>query len=180
MSARSSKSRAVPRQAFPLGLAAHPFLPVLYVGFVTINKIGVYAFDSNGKLHFVQAVNNPAPTNCWFRINKAGTRMYVVDTAANEITTYDIGTNPLAPNALGVTQLKGTGFAFELSLSDDGRFLYVISQQAVATGSLNDNTLHELQVGDNGDSLTEIQTEFLSSFVTDAPTGTRWQGVVAF
>jgi hypothetical protein len=113
----------------------HPQFPILYVGLVTINKIGVYVFGPDGTLNFVDAVDNPAPTNCWFLLNKAATRMYVVDTASNQVTTFDVGTDPLVPKALGVTQLKGTGFGFELALSDDGRFLYVISQQAAATGS---------------------------------------------
>jgi hypothetical protein len=81
---------------------------------------------------------------------------------------------------LGVTQLKGTGFGFELALSDDARFLYVISQQSAATGSASDNALHVLQVGANGDSLTEIETDLLPSYLPDSPEGTRWQGVVAF
>jgi hypothetical protein len=169
-----------PAPAFPLGLMVHPQFPILYVGLVTINKIGVYVFGPDGTLNFVDAVDNPAPTNCWFLLNKAATRMYVVDTASNQVTTFDVGTDPLVPKALGVTQLKGTGFGFELALSDDGRFLYVISQQSAATGSASDNALHVLQVGANGDSLTEIETDLLPSYLPDSPEGTRWQGVVAF
>jgi hypothetical protein len=167
-----------PAPALPLGLQVHPELPILYVGFVTINEIGVYTFGPEGKLTFVGAVNNPAPTNCWLLINKAATRMYAVDTASNQVTTFDISGNPLVPQVIGVTQLSGTGFGFELSLSNDGQFLYVISQQGGSAGSINDNALHVLQI--SGDSLTEIQTNLLSTFLPDAPQGTRWQGVVAF
>lgn len=169
-----------PAPALPLGLQVHPQYPILYVGLVTINKIGVYSFNSEGKLNFVGAVVNPAVTNCWLLINKAGTRMYAVDTITNQVTTFDIGTNPLAPQALGVTQLQGNGRAFELALSGDDQFLYVISQQGVATGSLNDNQLHVLSVGDNGNTLNEIETEQLPNFVSNLPAFTRWQGVVAF
>ena len=108
-----------------------------------------------------------------------GTGIFI-DTATNQITTFDIGSDPLVPQPLGVTQLAGTGFGFELSLTDDDRFLYVVSQQGAPTGTLNDNALHVLQIGANGDSLTEIQTILPSTYLPDAPEGTRWQGVVAF
>ena len=38
---------------FPLGLAAHPEKRLLYVGFVTINRLGVYRYAQNGRLRFV-------------------------------------------------------------------------------------------------------------------------------
>jgi hypothetical protein len=169
-----------PAPALPLGLQLHPRFPILYVGLVTINQIGVYIFGPDGKLQFVDAVDNPAPTNCWIITNKAGTRMYVADTLTNQITTYDIGSNPLVPVSVGATQLQGTGRVFELALSDDGQYLYAISQQGEATGSANDNALHVLQLSSDGNSLTEIQTGLLPQFVANTPTGTRWQGVVAF
>ena len=170
-----------PAPPFPLGLAIHPRFPILYVGLVTVNQIGVYVFGTEGKLDFVDAASNPAPTNCWLLINKAATRMYAVDTLTNQLTTFDIGTDPLVPTALAVTTLRGTGRSFELALSDDDRYLYVISQQGDATGSVRDNTLHVLQVSDDGNSLSEIQTLSLSSFLSGtAPGGIRWQGVVAF
>jgi len=62
-----------PAPALPLGLQVHPQYPILYVGFVTINEIGVYFLGPEGKLNFVDAVANPAPTNCWLLINRAGT-----------------------------------------------------------------------------------------------------------
>jgi hypothetical protein len=60
-------------------------VPILYVGFVTINEVGVYNFDREGNLTFVNAVDNPGPTNCPFLINKAATRMYTVDKSANAL-----------------------------------------------------------------------------------------------
>ncbi len=172
-----------PAPAFPLGLAAHPVFPLLYVGFVTINEIGVYDFNQYGQLGFIRTVGDPSKTgNCWLLINAAATRMYAVDTGGNQVTIYDIGTDPLAPRALGVTQLEGTGHAFELALSDDGRFLHVISQQgepAASGGSPADNVLHVLRVDGNG-FLAEVSDTPLSRYLPHAPVGTRWQGLVAF
>lgn len=169
-----------PAPALPLGLGVHPQLPILYVGFVTINEIGIYSFNREGTLNFIRTVDNPSQGgNCWIAINREGTRMYAVDTGSNQITVYDIATDPLTPRALAVTQLAGTGRAFELALSDDERYLQAISQQGDATGSVADNTLHVLRVDSNG-LLTEVQTDSLTQFVSNPPAGTRWMGVVAF
>ncbi len=169
-----------PAPAAPLGLQVHPLYPILYAGFVTINRVGVYVFGPTGQLFYYGSVADPAPAGCWILINKAGTRMYVANTITNQITTYDIGTNPLVPAVLGVTQLAGGGRAFEFALSTDEQYLYSISQQGDATGSLNDNALHVLKVGADGSTLTEVQTDLLPTYVPGAPAGTRWQGVVAF
>jgi len=168
-----------PAPAFPLGLQVHPKQPILYVGFVTINQVGVYTFDAEGRLTFVRSVPNPDPgANCWFITNRAGTRLYAVNTLDNTVTTFDIATDPLTPRGLNVTRLAGGGRAFELALDDDGQFLQVISQVDSPTGSLQDNTLHVLRV--DGDTLTEVETVNLTQFVSNAPAGTRWEGAVAF
>ncbi len=194
-----------PAPPFPLGLGVYPELPILYVGFVTINEIGVYSFSREGTLKFVRTVSNPSqggncwivinpdgtlkfvrtvsnPSqggNCWIVINPDGTRMYVMNTGVNQITVYDIATDPLTPRALAVTQLARRGFGFEMALSDNGRFLQAISQQGDATGSVADNTLHVLSVGSNG-LLTEVETDSLTQYLPNPPVGTRWMGVVAF
>jgi hypothetical protein len=169
-----------PAPALPLGLGVYPELPILYVGFVTINEIGVYSFSREGTLKFVRTVSNPSQGgNCWIVINPDGTRMYAMDTGTNQITVYDVAIDPLTPRALAVTQLAGTGRGFELALSDDGRFLQAISQQGDAAGSVADNTLHVLRVGSNG-LLTEVETDSLTQFVPNPPARTRWMGVVAF
>ncbi len=41
---------------FPLGLAVHPTRPLLYVGYVTINRIGVYHYNRVGELNFLRTV----------------------------------------------------------------------------------------------------------------------------
>jgi 6-phosphogluconolactonase (cycloisomerase 2 family) len=169
-----------PAPPFPLGLGVYPELPILYVGFVTINEIGVYSFGPDGALKFVRTVSNPSQGgNCWIVINPDGTRMYIMDTGTNQITVCDVATDPLMPRALGVTQLAGTGFGFEMALSDNGRYLQAISQQGAATGSVADNTLHVLRVGSTG-LLTEVETDSLTQYLPNPPVGTRWLGVVAF
>src|SRR5438477_6586183 len=92
----SEESVSPPGTALPLGLWTHPSKPILYVGFVTANKLGVYTFDSTGHMHFVRAVPNSGKAICWIRANGAGTRLYTANTGDNSVSVYDI-TDPLHP-----------------------------------------------------------------------------------
>src|SRR5262249_52333070 len=60
----------------PLGLWANPDARQLYVGFVTVNKIGVYTWDDDGVPAFERTVPNSGTAICWLRTNRAGTRLY--------------------------------------------------------------------------------------------------------
>src|SRR5262249_13382647 len=64
----------------PLGLWVHPTQQILYVGFVTISKVGVYQYNNRGQLTFVRAVNDSGAAVCWLLVNKAGTRLYASNT----------------------------------------------------------------------------------------------------
>src|SRR6516164_2781553 len=60
----------------PLGLWANPDARQLYVGFVTVNKLGVYTWDEEGVPVFERTVANSGKAICWLRANRAGTRLY--------------------------------------------------------------------------------------------------------
>ena len=74
----------------PLGLWAHPIFPLLYVGFVTVNRLGVYAYNSYGHLTFLRSVPNSGQAICWLRVNGSGTRLYSTDTGSNSVSVYDL------------------------------------------------------------------------------------------
>ena len=82
---------------FPLGLAVHPTRNHLYVGFVTVNQIGVYNFSNAGRLRFVRAVPDSGNGVCWLRVNKAATRLYASNTGDPSVTVYDISQDPTNP-----------------------------------------------------------------------------------
>lgn len=150
-----------------LGLALHPAQKILYVGFVVRKQVGVYTYDATGALTYVSnvAVSGAAP--CWIRMNQAGTRAYVTDTATNSVSVLDT-TTPLAPTELQHLVLADRGpdydagamsaptsETYEESLSPDGKYLFVLSQNTnpdltVTAG----NVLHVLTVGGDG-KLTE-------------------------
>jgi 6-phosphogluconolactonase (cycloisomerase 2 family) len=165
---------ATPRKALPLGLWAHPSQPILYVGFVTINKVGVYTFDATGNLHFVRSIPSSGAAVCWLRTNGAGTRLYTSNTGDNSISVYDT-TNPLQPVEIQHLVLGGMGNAVQFTLSPREDYLYVVTQRATASTPLGQgSTLHVLSVSQSTGQLSN------DSFVQlHLPKGTRPQGVAA-
>ena len=162
--------------AIPLGLQVHPKLNVLYVGFVLDSAMGVYTYDTDGKLHFVRAVLNVGAGPCWFLSNAAGDRLFVSNNFANSIAVFDI-TQPLNPVKLATTTLpQGASNAapFQIALDRGERFLHVVTQRATAAqDQLTANALIVLAVARDG---TLIETAFVP---IPSTTGDRPQGVAA-
>src|SRR5579864_432489 len=70
----------------PLGLAVHPLLPLLYVGFTPIGRVGVYQYDASGQLTFLRSAADSGAAVCWLIVNRAGTRLYASNTGDNSIS----------------------------------------------------------------------------------------------
>jgi hypothetical protein len=160
----------------PLGLAVHPLLPILYVGFTPINRIGVYEYNAKGDLTFLNAANDSGAAVCWLTVNRAGTRMYASNTADNSISVFDLA-NPRAPQEIQHLLLRGQGSSFQLALNSEETFLHVVDQRASEeTPTGQGDLLHVLRVDPTG-ILTEVAT---SPTDLHLPENTRPQGVVAF
>ncbi len=162
--------------SMPLGIWTHPKQPLLYVGFVTRNELGVYHFTKEGEMHFKGSVANSGQDICWVLPNKEGTRLYTVNNLprpdlgqkAATVTTYDIsGEHAEKPLEIGVLELPmpGESFknnrnfeqpgstAFQCSLNPAETTLYVICQRVNQTDenkSEAGNILHSLQLDENG------------------------------
>ena len=156
----------------PLGVWHHPYLPLLYVGYVTDSKLGVYQYSLDGELKFIRAVPNSGAAICWIRTNRAGTRLYTTDTVTNSVTVYDI-TNPETPVQIQNLVLSGLGNALQFDLSTDEQSLYVLSSRgsdAIPQGQGNE--LHNLSIASDG-----TLSETLAPTVFHEPDSTRPQGV---
>lgn len=162
--------------SMPLGIWTHPRQPLLYVGFVTRNELGVYHFTKEGEMHFKGSVANSGQDICWVLPNKEGTRLYTVNNLprpdlgqkAATVTTYDIsGERAEKPLEIGVLELPipGESFrnnrnfdqpgstAFQCSLNPGETTLYVICQRINQTDenkSEAGNILHSLKLDENG------------------------------
>jgi hypothetical protein len=156
----------------PLGVWHHPYLPLLYVGFVTDSKLGVYQYSLDGQLKFLRAVPNSGAAICWIRTNREGTRLYTTDTGTNSVTVYNI-VNPETPAEIQNFVLSGLGNALQFDLSTDETSLYVLSSRgsdAIPQGQ--GNVLHSLTIATDGKL-----SEKLAPTVFSEPNSTRPQGV---
>lgn len=160
---------------FPLGLTVHPTRPLLYVGFVTANKVGVYRYNRAGELGFLRAVADSGKAPCWLIVNRDGTRLYVSNTADPSVSVYDIGRNPSDPVEIQKVNLRSTGSCFQFALDPSGRFLHVVTQQAADTQDVTANAINVLSVGHDG-KLTEVPSSPTRLPVHNL---TRPQGVAA-
>lgn len=139
---------------FPLGLYDHPKKPLLYAGFVTINRLGVYRYNRRGDLHFLRTVPNSGKALCWLLVNKAGTRLYTSNTGDPSVSVYDLG-DPTEPIEIQRVALRTKGGAFQFALDSTESFLHVVTQQDAMTKDVTTNTLSVLAVGADG-KLTEV------------------------
>ncbi len=159
----------------PLGLAVHPRLPLLYVGFVTANKVGVYRYNREGDLGFVRTVPDSGKAPCWLTVNKKGTRLYVSNTADPSVSVYDIGGDPSAPVEIQRVLLRSNGSCFQFALDPEEHFLHVVTQQAAPGQDISANAVNTLRVGDDG-MLTEVKSSPTHIPVRNS---VRPQGVIA-
>lgn len=163
----------------PLGLAVHPTRPLLYVGFVTINRVGIYRYDPAGRLRFVRSVPNTGKGICWLLVNKAATRMYTSNTTDPSVSVYDLKdpAEPVEIQKLNLNVVSGSNAGgYQIALDSTGGFFYVVTQQFATSSTPAANALHVFQVAGDG-RLTEVES---SPTVLPVPNQTRPQGVVAF
>lgn len=162
---------ATPR--LPLGLWHHPYEPLLYVGFVTDSKLGVYRYNEQGGLKFLRTVPNSGSAICWIRTNYAGTRLYTTDTTSNSISVYDLSD---AENPVEIQNffLADKGQVLQFSLSSNERSLYALSSRGdVSIPEGQGNELHTLTVAGDG-----RLSESISPTIFREPNDTRPQGVL--
>jgi 6-phosphogluconolactonase (cycloisomerase 2 family) len=160
-----------------LGLQVHPTQPILYAGFVTASRLGVYTYDEmTGELTFVRSVPNNGRGICWVLVNQAGTRLYTTNTQDDTVSVYDLA-DPLTPVEIQTVPLNGNGKALQLALDDNEQFMYVISHRVFPDDPADgtSNKLSVLQVNADG-TLTEVAS---SPTILDVPLDpfTRPQGV---
>jgi len=159
----------------PLGLWANPDVRQLYVGFVTVNKIGVYTWDEDGVPIFERTVANSGKAICWLRTNRAGTRLYTANTGSSTVSVYDT-TDPDEPKEIQAVHTSGPGALFQLALDPTERFLYVIGQRG--SHAAPGNALHVLAVDDEDGTLSEVPSSPMP--ITVQSPDARPQGIAVF
>ncbi len=174
IAAPNSVYGGLPVPHFIIGLQTHPTLPILYVGFTLAHKLGVYRYTvgrgrgqeggddreegdqkPGGTLSFVRPAENSGAGICWIMVNRAGTRIYTVNTFDSSVSVYD-STDPWNPAEVQhlrlVNNLGGVGV---LALDRSEQFLYVLAQRLETFSQPFSNGIHVLKVGADG-TLTEV------------------------
>jgi hypothetical protein len=160
----------------PLGLWSHPRKPILYVGFVTISRIGVYHYNDQGHFRFLRTVPDSGNGVCWVRTNKEGTRLYASNTGDPSISVYDLTIDPTEPIEIQRLVLPGMSNCFQITLDPAEEFFYAVTQRAAATKPASANALHVLKIAADG-TLSEVPS---SPTLLPVPASSRPQGVLAF
>lgn len=159
----------VPFYSLVQGVQVHPTQRIVYASVPVTNQLAVYTYDASGVLSFNSFSPVSGAIPCWLVINKARTRMYIVETGSNSVSTFDI-TNPLTPKEVQYLPMGSSGPTFPLlpilppltssaaaeeSLDPNGNFLYVVSHHANPDPTFNGGgILHTLKVNSDG-TLTE-------------------------
>jgi hypothetical protein len=165
------------KPVWPAGLSANPRTPgVLYTGFPNLYSIGAYSYAPNGALSYVADAQDPAAVlPCWSVVSRDGRRLYFANAGSDNVSVWDVGSDPRHPRLMQTLKLPGGGNPWNLQLSPDGRFLFVITPRQVAAiahpGS--GNLVHVLAVGPSG-KLAELDSSPVSLPV---PLGTNPLGL---
>ena len=163
----------------PLGLAVHPTQPLLYVGFVTINRIGIYRYKKSGTLTFLRTVPDSGNGVCWLTLNAGATRLYASNTGDPSISVFDLTVDPSEPieiQKVNLNVIPGSNpGGYQFALDPTGKFLHVVTQQNSAAATSQANALHVFEVGPNG-KVTEVPS---SPTLLPVPNLVRPQGVAA-
>lgn len=163
--------QSLPVDSVPLGLQEHPNQPLIYVGFVSTNELGVYSYDDAGDLTFLRAVENSGRAICWIALNSAGTCLYTSNTGDNSISSYNLA-DASRPVEIQRTVFESDGGPFQIGMDSTSTFLYVVSQP-FGPGA---NTLHVLRADASSCLLAEVPT---SPLRLPVPDDTRAQGIAA-
>jgi DNA-binding beta-propeller fold protein YncE len=146
-----------PRPVWPAGLSADAAHHVLYTGIPNYGSIVAYDYDSAGTLTFDSEVSDHDTfLPCWSVVSADGRRLYFDNAGTDNVSVWDIATDPRHPQLLQTVPLRGGGNPWNLHLDPDGRFLYTITPRDVKQIPAGEGQLlHSLAIGADG-TLTEL------------------------
>ncbi len=160
---------------WPQGLIAHPTLPLIYAGVANIKRLVVYSYDTSARLKYVSSqVNQGSVLPCWTQISADGSRLYTGNAGSQNISVYDIGTDPRHPRQIQRVKLHGKGLPWNFQIDPSGRYLFMLNMRAIsAIPPGRGNTLHSFSIGPDG-KLEELSS---SPVPIPVPLGTNPWGM---
>jgi 6-phosphogluconolactonase (cycloisomerase 2 family) len=142
-----------PHPVWPAGLSADGDAHVLYSGIPNYGSIVASDYDTSGRL-LLDGEEADANTflPCWSVVNRDNTRLYFANAGTDNISVWDIATDPRNPRLLQTVSLRGGGNPWNLRLDPDGKYLYIITprQVAAAVPAGEGQLLHSLSIAPDG------------------------------
>jgi 6-phosphogluconolactonase (cycloisomerase 2 family) len=164
-----------PKKEFALGVAANPNRPLVYISMPTVPSLAVYSYDPTGKLTYIRSVPNAgAYLPCWNVVTQDGRWLYTANADTNNVTVFDIGTDPTRPRQIQTLAFSTPGNPWNEALDPKDRFLFVNTpRDTLKVPAGEGNTQHVLSVGADG-KLNELPT---SPTKLPVPGGANPQGI---
>jgi 6-phosphogluconolactonase (cycloisomerase 2 family) len=174
-----------------LGLAVHPTEKVLYAGYVLVGALAAYTYDDTGALTFSDFSVGQGVGPCWVALTPDAKFAYTADAVTDDIDVYSLA-DPKHPVWVSVTHLAGpkqllgdpnapavfTTTPFNLEVSPDGKFLYVVNHETTLDDSYPaGNAIHVLRIGADG-QLTETSGSPLVLPLSEEPAGGHPLGIL--
>jgi DNA-binding beta-propeller fold protein YncE len=146
-----------PNPVWPAGLSADGDAHVLYSGIPNYGSIVAYDYDTSGRLFLDGGEADPkAFLPCWSVVSSDDRRLYFANAGSDNVSVWDIATDPHHPRLLQTVPLPGGGNPWNLRLDPTGKYLYIITPRQVGTIPAGQGQLlHSLRVGSDG-RLTEL------------------------
>jgi 6-phosphogluconolactonase (cycloisomerase 2 family) len=141
-----------PHPVWPAGLSADGDAHVLYSGIPNNGSIVAYDYDASGRLLLDSGEADPdAFLPCWSVVSRDERRLYFANAGTDNISVWDIATDPRHPRLLQTVPLRGGGNPWNLHLDPDGDYLYILTPRQVRQIAPGDGQLlHSLRVAADG------------------------------
>jgi DNA-binding beta-propeller fold protein YncE len=142
----------IPNPVWPAGLSSAPGKSILYTGIPNNGSIAAFAFSAAGELSFLSdETDRQGLLPCWSVVSADGRRLYFANAGSDDISVWDIATNPTTPRLLQTFGLAGGGNPWGLHLDATDQLLFVITpRQVYQVPEDQGQLLHALRLASDG------------------------------
>jgi 6-phosphogluconolactonase (cycloisomerase 2 family) len=139
------------------GISKHPTKNLLYASVANTRKLVVYSYDDDGRLELVHSQLDPGATlPCWTEVSGDGRRLYTGNAGSQNISVYDIESDPSNPIRIQQVKLKTAGNPWNFEIDPSGRYLFMVNMRAIRRIPPDQgNTLHTFRIAGDG-KLSEL------------------------
>jgi len=147
-----------PTPVWPAGLSSAPNGSVLYTGVPNYGSIAAFDFTPAGDLTLIGGQIEPeAALPCWSVVSADGRRLYFANAGSNNVSVWDVETDPRHPAWLQTYTFAENGNPWGLRIDPTGTLLFVlVPRQVGQVPESQGQLLHGLQIANDG-TLTEMR-----------------------